>query len=71
MRSQKQTLIAPALVQAFVDCPNCGLVPKPTGHLLVAVQTPGLHQANCNVTCDRCGSPDAMLYLERELASRH
>lgn len=57
----------PALVHAYVECPHCGRIPQPTAPLLVRQGTNSPDRVHCRVSCSRCGSTAAMLYLEREL----
>lgn len=69
MGKQRTYETIPALVHAYVECPHCGRIPRPTGTLLVLAGSDSPDRAHCNVTCDRCGDTRAMLYLERELMS--
>jgi hypothetical protein len=62
---------APALVYAFVECPNCGRIPKPTGCLLVPLGSESPEHVHCHFCCERCGSSRALLHLEREILLRH
>ena len=71
MRSGIDARTAPALVHAFVECPHCGRIPKPTTDLLVQLGTESPDRVHCHFPCERCGSDRALLYLEREILPRH
>lgn len=57
----------PAVIHAYVDCPNCGRIPKPSRPLLVRQGVDSPDRVHSRIQCDRCGSDAAMLYLEREM----
>lgn len=61
----------PATVHAYVECPSCGRIPKPTTTLFVRLGNNPPDHVHCRVTCDRCGSDAAMLHLRRELLPDH
>lgn len=61
----------PALVHAYVECPHCGRIPKPTGTILTIPGGDAMDRVHCRIPCERCGYTGAMLYLERELMPRH
>jgi len=61
----------PARIHAFVECPKCGRIPKPTGEIMVRIGIEGPDHVHCHFTCERCGSNKALLHLEREILSRH
>lgn len=71
MSSQPQYPTAPARIHAFIECPHCGRIPKPTGEILVALGSDSPDHVHCHFRCERCGSEKALLYLEREIVSRH
>lgn len=71
MSSRIEYRIAPARIHAFIDCPNCGRIPKPAGELMVALGTESPNRVHCRFRCERCGSDKALLHLEREILSRH
>lgn len=62
---------ATALVHAYLECPNCGRIPKPTTALLVLPGADSEEGVHCRMRCDQCGSDAAMLYLRREIMPRH
>jgi hypothetical protein len=62
---------APALIHAFIECPNCGRIRKPPSETMVLLGGEGPERVHCHFRCERCGSPKALLHLEREILSRH
>jgi len=71
MSSRIQYHSVPARVHAFVDCPNCGRIPKHAGEIMVSLGTESPDHVHCHFVCERCGSDKALLHLEREILSRH
>lgn len=48
MSSRIDYRTAPALIRAFVECPNCGRIPKQSGELLVWLGTESPDQVHCH-----------------------
>ena len=71
MTSSIQYGSVPARVRAFVECPNCGRIPKHTGEIMVDLRTESPDHVHCHFVCERCGSRKALLHLEREILARH
>lgn len=71
MSSGTHYATVPARIHAFVECPNCGRIPKPSGEIMVAPTLESPDHVHCHFTCERCGSNKALLYLEREILCRH
>lgn len=60
-----------ALVHAYLECRHCGRIPMPTGAIFVLPGSDSPDRVHCHLRCDRCGSEEAKLYLERELMPVH
>jgi hypothetical protein len=71
MSSRIESCTAPARIHAFVECPNCGFIPKLTHEAMVGAGMEGLDHVHCHFRCERCGSDKALLHLTREILSRH
>jgi predicted RNA-binding Zn-ribbon protein involved in translation (DUF1610 family) len=59
----------PARLHVYLECPNCGWIPKPQMELLVVPGTHSLSHVHCHFKCDQCGSRKAVLHFEREMLS--
>lgn len=71
MNTRMQYHTAPARIHAFVDCPNCGRISKPRAEILVVLGSGSPNHIHCHFQCERCGSREALLHLEREILSCH
>lgn len=71
MTTRIQYRTAPARVRAFVECPNCGHIPKAETEITVVLGSVSPSHIHCHFRCERCGSRKALLHLEREIFSVH
>jgi len=71
MSSRIQYATARARIHAFVECPNCGRIPKPTTEAAVILGTESPDCVHCHFRCERCGSDRALLHLQREIVWLH
>jgi hypothetical protein len=54
----------PAEMRAWIECPQCGRIEKPTISVRIPPGIASLKLEKVCVACDRCGAP-AMMYLQR------
>lgn len=70
MANRRRAKEVPAIVRGYLDCPNCGRIPRPTGTFSVPRNSPSYSFPSC-LTCEKCGFEEAILYIEREVISVH
>lgn len=59
-----------AIFSAYLDCPNCGRIPMPTGTFRVPRDSTSYSFPAC-FTCEKCGYEKAILHVEKKIAPFH
>jgi len=60
----------PAQLRAWVECPTCGRIDKPTRDFYLPAGEAGPILEKVRLACERCGEP-AYIYLLRTVANIH